>query len=77
MMRPVVFTSFMGGMSYETALPMIHAAGFQAVSLGGNPQLAGYATAADRQKLTTLLRKLDLVIDSVHAPFPEGDRLFV
>jgi len=75
-MRPGVFTSFMGGMSYETALPMIHAAGFQVVSLGGNPQLAGYATVADRQKLTALLRKLSLVIDSVHAPFPEGDRLF-
>ncbi|NMA41668.1 MAG: sugar phosphate isomerase/epimerase [Lentisphaerae bacterium] len=63
-------------MSYETALPMIHAAGFQVISLGGNPQLAGYATAADRQKLTALLHKLDLVIDSVHAQFPEGDRLF-
>lgn len=75
-MRPGVFTSFMAGMSYETALPMIQAAGFQVVSLGGNPQLAGYATAAARRQLTALLRKHGLVVDSVHAPFPEGDRLF-
>ena len=75
-MRPGIFTSFMAGMPYVTALPMIQAAGFQAVSLGGVPQLAGYATAADRRKLVALLRDLGLVIDSVHAPFPEGDRLF-
>ena len=75
-MRPGIFTSFMAGMPFETALPMIQAAGFQAVSLGGVPQLAGYATAAERRKLVALLGDLGLVIDSVHAPFPEGDRLF-
>ncbi len=75
-MRPGIFTSFMAGMPYATALPMIQAAGFQAVSLGGVPELAGYGTGADRQKLKALLRVHGLVIDSVHAPFPEGDRLF-
>ncbi len=71
-----IVTSFMKGLSYKVALPMIKAAGFRVVGLGGVPELSGYATTEDRKILVSLLRELDLTIDSIHAPFPEGDRLF-
>lgn len=71
-----ICTSFVPGMPFETAIPLIAEAGFTATSLGGVPALAGYDTAENRRKLEKLLREYHLGIDSVHAPFPDGDRLF-
>ncbi|MFA6930053.1 MAG: sugar phosphate isomerase/epimerase family protein [Lentisphaeria bacterium] len=71
-----IVTSFMKGLSFTASLPMIQAAGFRVVGLGGIPELSGYATPEDRKVLVSLLRELGLSIDSIHAPFPEGDRLF-
>jgi len=75
-MQIAIVTSFKNGLSYKVGLPMIKAAGFKVIGLGGAPELSGYATAEDRKILVSLMHELDLTIDSVHAPFPEGDRLF-
>lgn len=71
-----IYSSCLPGVSFETAIPLIAEAGFTATSLGGTPHLAGYDTPENRQKLERLLRQYHLSLDSVHAPFPDGDRLF-
>ena len=55
---------------------MIREAGFEIVALGARPEHSGYATADGRDQIRRLLRQNGMTIDSVHAPFPEGDRLF-
>jgi len=55
---------------------MIRQAGFEVISLGARPQHSGYATAAGRSAIRKLIEGNGMTLDSVHAPFPEGDRLF-
>jgi len=71
-----ICTSFAPEMSFEQAIPLIAEAGFTVTSLGGVPELAGYDGPENRRKLEKLLRQYHLSIDSVHAPFPDADRLF-
>jgi sugar phosphate isomerase/epimerase len=75
-MRPGMINSFMPEMPFTESLPLIRAAGFELTSLGGKAELAGFDTAANLKKLSALLNSLGLTVDSVHAPYPEGDRLF-
>lgn len=75
-MQVGIMTSFSAGMGFRQALPLIHAAGFRQISLGGKPDLSGYANPEDLKELEAMLEKLELRIDSLHAPFPEGDQLF-
>ncbi len=55
---------------------MIREAGFEVVGIGASPQHSGYTTAAGRAAIGKLLEENGVTVDSVHAPFPEGDRLF-
>jgi len=71
-----ICTSFDYKLPFAQAIPMIRQAGFEAVSLGARPQHSGYATAKGRAVIRKLIEENGLTIDSVHAPFPEGDQLF-
>ena len=75
-MRPAICTSFDYTIPFAQAIRMIREAGFDVVSLGARPQHSGYATAAGRDAIRKLIEENAMTIDSVHAPFPEGDRLF-
>lgn len=75
-MKTAICTSFDSTLPFAQALRMISEAGFEAVSLGARPEHSGYATATGRDGIRKLMQEHRLTIDSVHAPFPEGDRLF-
>ena len=75
-MKTSICTGFDGNIPFAQAIHMIREAGFEAVSLGARPEHSGYATREGRIAIQKLVEKSDLTIDSVHAPFPEGDRLF-
>ena len=55
---------------------MIREAGFEAVGIGAKPRHSGYTTREGRTAIRKRLEENCLTVDSVHAPFPEGDRLF-
>ena len=75
-MKPAIFTSFDSTIPFAQAITMIGEAGFEVVALGGHLQHSGYTTAASRTATRKLIEKNGMTIDSLHAPFPEGDRLF-
>jgi sugar phosphate isomerase/epimerase len=75
-MKTAICTSFDYGIPFAQVIPMIKEAGFEVISLGANPGHSNYHTAEGRIRIRKLVDKFDLEIDSVHAPFPEGDRLF-
>ena len=75
-MKPAICTSFDYTLPFPEAMAVIRAAGFEVVALGGRPGHSGYAAAEGRAAIRTLLKQHGMAIDSVHAPFPEGDRLF-
>lgn len=75
-MKPAICTSFDYELPCARAVTMIRDAGFEVVSIGARPQHSGYDTADGRSALGRLLDENGLAVDSVHAPFPEGDRLF-
>jgi len=75
-MKPAIFTSFDDAIDFERALPMIRAAGFDVVAISGSIKHVDYTTVRKRAAIGQRLRENRLSIDSVHAPFPEGDRLF-
>jgi sugar phosphate isomerase/epimerase len=75
-MKPAICTSFDYAIPFAEAMAMIRRAGFEVVSIGARPEHAGYATVAGRREIRTLLAEHGMTTDSVHAPFPEGDRLF-
>jgi len=54
---------------------MIRDAGFEVVAIGARPEHSGYDTSEGRRRIVELLDDRRLRVDSVHAPFPEGDRL--
>ena len=60
---------------FDHIVPLIGEAGFEVISLGARPQHSEYHTPEGRGRIRQLTRSLGLGIDSVHAPFPEGDRL--
>ena len=75
-MKSAIFTSFDHSLSLAQAVPMIREAGFEVIAIGASPTRPGYTTAAGRAEIRQLVAQHGLAIDSVHAPFPEGDRLF-
>jgi len=75
-MKPAIFANIDPSIPFAQLIPMIREAGFEAVSFGGKPQYSGYATAAGRAAIGKLIAENGMTIDSLHAPFPEADRLF-
>lgn len=75
-MKAAICTGFDHTIPFAQVIPMIREAGFEVVALGARPEHSGYATADGRHDIRRLLRQNGMTIDSVHAPFPEGDRLF-
>jgi sugar phosphate isomerase/epimerase len=75
-MKPAICTSLDYTVPFEQVIPMIREAGFEVVSVGARPQHSGYATAEGRGAIRKVIENNGMTIDSVHAPFPEGDRLF-
>lgn len=74
-MKPAICTSFDYEIPFAQVIPMIRQAGFEVVSIGARPQHSDYHTVEGRARIKTLTREHGLAIDSVHAPFPEGDQL--
>ncbi|MBT3377369.1 MAG: sugar phosphate isomerase/epimerase [Lentisphaerae bacterium] len=75
-MKPAICATFDYAIPFDQMIAMIRTAGFEVVSFGGNPRHSGYLTAGGRAEIRKLLEQNDMEIDSIHAPFPEGDRLF-
>jgi len=75
-MKPAICTSFDYNLPFARVMPMIRQAGFEVVSIGARPQHSDYHTLEGRAVIKRLADEYELEIDSVHAPFPEGDRLF-
>ncbi|MAE60872.1 MAG: hypothetical protein CMJ49_05875 [Planctomycetaceae bacterium] len=75
-MKPAIFTSFDETIPLTQAIPMIRDAGFEAVSFGARPQQSDCTTAHARDAIRKLIDASGMTIDSLHAPFPEADRLF-
>ncbi len=75
-MKAAICTSFDDMLPFAQAIPMIREAGFEVVSIGARPEHSGYTTAAGRSAMRKLIEENSVTIDSVHAPFPEGDQLF-
>lgn len=73
-MNTAICTGFDYAISFEQTIAMVREAGFRTIALGARPEHSGYASGAGR----AVIRRLTagMAIDSVHAPFPEGDRLF-
>ncbi len=68
-MKPAICTSIDYEIPFARVVPMIRDA-------GANPRHSDYTTTAGRAVIRKLLEENGLTVDSVHAPFPEGDRLF-
>lgn len=73
-MKTAICTGFDCSIPFDRAIAMIREAGFSVVALGARPEHSGYATTAGRRTIRQLTD--GMTIDSIHAPFPEGDRLF-
>lgn len=73
-MHTAICTGFDYTIPFEQTIAMIRKAGFDTVALGARPEHSNYATATGRAAIRRLTT--GMTIDSVHAPFPEGDRLF-
>ena len=75
-MKSAIFTSFDKDLPLPEATAMIRAAGFEVVAIGAGPGRPGYTTAEGRDEIRRLFAQHGLAIDSLHAPFPSGDRLY-
>jgi sugar phosphate isomerase/epimerase len=75
-MKPAICTGFDCSIPFAQCLTLIRNAGFEVVSIGARPDHAGYGTAEGRAAIRRMLAYHRLTAESVHAPFPEGDRLF-
>lgn len=75
-MKPAICAGFADTIPFAQLISMIREAGFAAVCFGAKPQYSGETTPARRAAIRKLLRETGMTIDSLHAPFPEGDRLF-
>ncbi len=74
-MKPSIFTSFDYNIPFTKAVGMIRDAGFEVIALGPNKH-SEYDSPEGRKKIKNLVTANNMQIDSVHAPFPEGDQLF-
>lgn len=74
--KPAICVDFDKETPFPRAVQLVCDAGFEVVSIGARPEHSGYCTAAGRAAMRELLAENHLTVDSVHAPFPEGDRLF-
>jgi len=74
-MKPAMCAAFDYTIPFAQVIPMIQHAGFEVVSIGARPQHSGYHTEEGRARIKKLIVENGLEIDSVHAPFPEGDQL--
>ncbi|NCO38554.1 MAG: hypothetical protein COY42_31235 [Armatimonadetes bacterium CG_4_10_14_0_8_um_filter_66_14] len=75
-MEAAMCTSFDHTIPFAQVVPLIRQAGFGVVSIGARPRHSDYDTAEGRAAIKQLTGENRLTVDSVHAPFPEGDRLF-
>lgn len=75
-MKPAIFTSFNTKIPFAQVIPMLRQAGFQAVSFSAKPGQSDYRVAGERAAMAKVLAANGMAVDSLHAPFPEGDRLF-
>lgn len=75
-MKSAICTSYDYRIPFAQAVVMIREAGFEVLSLGARPQHSGYATGEGRTTIRKLMKDNGMTIDSVHAPFPAGDRLY-
>ena len=75
-MKAAIYTGFDRTLPFPQALQMIHGAGFEVVAIGADPHQLDYTSAEGRAFIREQLDRFGMTIDSVHAPFPEGDRLF-
>jgi len=75
-MKPAICTGFDYAVPFDRSIEVIRKAGFEIIALGARPEHSGYAMPAGRAAIRMLMRTHGMRIDSVHAPFPEGDRLF-
>jgi sugar phosphate isomerase/epimerase len=67
-----IAASFDYDLSIDAQLPLIAAAGFTHISLGGKEGHSGYLSANGRDRLKALLRRHALRIDTIHGP--RGDQ---
>lgn len=72
-MKLGISTTFNYDIPLETMLPMVKAAGFDAVSLGGKREHSNYHLPDGRRHIFELLRQSGLILDSIHAPFKGDD----
>lgn len=75
MMRSAICTGFDPAVPFAASVAMIREAGFEAIAIGARPEHSGYDTAEGRRRIAQLVADYHLHVDSVHAPFPEADRL--
>jgi len=73
--RPAIYTGIDNSTPIVDLVPLIRQAGFDVLALS-NPKHNGYDTPAGRAVIRGLLDQHGMTLDSIHAPFPEGDRLF-
>ncbi len=75
-MKSAICSGFDYDIPFPQALRLIRNAGFEVVCIGGRMAHADDTTREGRAAIGKLLEENGLTVDSVHAPFPEGDRLF-
>ena len=63
-----ISTSFDYDVPIELQIPLITAAGFTHVSLGGREAHSGYLSKGSRMRLKTLVQRHSLRIDTIHGP---------
>lgn len=73
--RPAIYTGVDKVIPFPDLVPQIRDAGFEVLALS-HPKHNGYDTPAGRGVIRRLLEQHGMTLDSIHAPFPEGDRLF-
>lgn len=74
-MQPAICAAIDYQIPLDRVLPLIREAGFEVISLGARPAHSAYDTPEGRRSVRQLMDTYGLSIDSVHAAFPEGDRL--
>jgi len=75
-MKTAICTGFNRDIPFEKAVSMIKEAGFEVISMDARPEYSHYDRSEGCRLIGKLMERNKLEIDSVHAPFPEGDRLF-